>query len=131
MIHEGQSLSLCLKAGDDLPGVHAQLDNLERDATLDRLFLLGHIDHTHSTLADFLEQLVTANPVAGLLHRQDMDRNRILRSQVQPQVHQTTGAKPLRGVGGQFCPAFLACAFCWHGRVAGVLTPFRPKQTGK
>ena len=32
MVHHRQRLALRLEPGDDLPGVHAQLDDLERDA---------------------------------------------------------------------------------------------------
>ena len=45
--------------------VHAQLDDLERDAAAHRFLLLGHVDHAAAAFADFLQQLVTANAVAG------------------------------------------------------------------
>ena len=47
-------------------GVHAQLDDLERDAAANRLLLFGHIDHAAAAFADLLEQLVAADAVAGL-----------------------------------------------------------------
>ena len=62
MVHHGQRLALGLEAGDDLPGVHAEPDDLEGDAPADRLLLLGHVDHTAAALADLLEQLVAADP---------------------------------------------------------------------
>ena len=67
MVHERQRLALGLEPGDDLLGVHAQLDDLEGDPAADGLLLLGQIDHPAAALADLLEQLVAANLVAGFL----------------------------------------------------------------
>ena len=67
MVHQRQRLPLGLEPGDDLLGVHAQLDDLERDPAADRLLLLGHVDHAAAAFADLLQQLVAADPVAGLL----------------------------------------------------------------
>jgi hypothetical protein len=61
VVHQRQSLSLGLEAGDYLPAVHARLDDLERDLALDRAGLLRHEDHAHAALADLLEQLVGAD----------------------------------------------------------------------
>jgi hypothetical protein len=69
MVHEGQGLALGLKTRDDLPGVHAQLDDLEGDAAMDRLLLLGHIDHSAAAFTDLLEELVAADAVSGLFDR--------------------------------------------------------------
>ena len=55
-------------------GVHAQLDDLERDATADRLFLFGHVNRAAAAFADFLQQLVGTNAVAGLLFRGEIAR---------------------------------------------------------
>ena len=52
MIHHGQRLPLGLEAGDHLLGVHAQLDDLERDAAADGFGLLGDIDHAAPAFAD-------------------------------------------------------------------------------
>ena len=68
MVHQRQRLPLGLEPGDDLLGVHAQLDDLERHPAAHRLLLLGHVDHAAAALADLLQQLVAANPVAGLSH---------------------------------------------------------------
>ena len=65
MIHQRQRLPLGLKPGDDLFGVHAQLDDLERDPAADRFLLLGHINHAAAAFANLLEQFVTADAVAG------------------------------------------------------------------
>ena len=65
MVHHRQRLALLLEAGDDLPGVHAQLDDLERDAARHRLALLGEEDEAEAALADLLEQRVAADHCAG------------------------------------------------------------------
>ena len=51
----------------DLLGIHARLDDLERDPPSNRLVLLGHVHGAHASFADLLEQLVRADPVAGPL----------------------------------------------------------------
>ena len=66
MIHHRQCLTLGFKPGDHLPRVHARLDDLQRDAPLDRLLLLGHVDDAHAAFAELLEQLVGADLGAGL-----------------------------------------------------------------
>ncbi len=71
MVHQRQRLPLGFEAGHDLLGVHAQLDDLERHAAAHRLLLLRHVNDAAAAFADLLEQLVAANPVAGLFrHRQ-------------------------------------------------------------
>ena len=65
MVHHRQRLALGFEAGDDRLGVHAQLDDLERDAAAHRFLLLGHVNHAAAAFADFLEQFVAADPVAG------------------------------------------------------------------
>ena len=74
MVHHGQGLALGLEAGDDLPGVHAQLDDLEGDTAADRFLLLGHVNHAHAAFADFLEQLVAADHRAGAFGEVVADR---------------------------------------------------------
>src|SRR5207249_3881080 len=80
--HQRQSLALGFEAGDDLFGVHAQLDDLERQAPLDRLRLLGHIDHAAAAFADLLEELVASDVVARPLAdwREDLQSMRGHRS---------------------------------------------------
>ena len=65
VVHQGQRLPLGLEAGDDLPGVHARLDQLDGDQALDRLGLLGHPDAAHAAFADLLDELVRADHRAG------------------------------------------------------------------
>ncbi len=71
VVHERQRLPFGLEAGDHLFGVHAELDDLERDPAAHRLLLLGHIDHAATALADLLAELVMADLVAGLLGHGD------------------------------------------------------------
>ncbi len=67
VVHQGQRLPLLLEARDHLPGVHAELDDLQRDAPNDRLLLLGHEHDAKAPFADLLQQLVGADPRAGAL----------------------------------------------------------------
>ena len=61
MVHHRERLPLGLEPGDDLPAVHAQLDDLEGDAAFDRLALLGHPDFAEAAFADLFQQLVAAD----------------------------------------------------------------------
>src|SRR4051812_20867561 len=61
MIHHGEGLALGLESGNDLPAVHAQLDNFQGHAALDRLALLRHPYFTKAAFAELLEQFVAAN----------------------------------------------------------------------
>ena len=85
MVHQRQRLPLGFEAGDDLPGVHAQLDDLERDAAPHRLLLLGHVDHAAAAFADLLQQLVAADLVARLL-RHLPEKSRSPRPDTRPGV---------------------------------------------
>ena len=60
MIHHRQRLALGFEPGGDLLRVHAQLDDLERDAAAHRFGLLSDIHDAAAAFADVLEQLVTA-----------------------------------------------------------------------
>ena len=64
MIHHRQRLALRLEARDDLLGVHAKLDDFERDTPPHRLALLGDIHHAATAFADFFHQLVAAERLA-------------------------------------------------------------------
>ena len=55
MVHHRQGLPLGLEPGDDLAGVHAQLDDLQGDPPADGLLLLGQVDNPHSALAEDFE----------------------------------------------------------------------------
>jgi hypothetical protein len=54
VIHHCQGLTLDLKAGNDLLGIHTLLDDLQGDFAMDGLLLLGHVDDGHPTLSDLL-----------------------------------------------------------------------------
>ena len=64
MVHHGQRLPLGLEPRDDLLGVHAQLDDLERHAPAHRFSLLRHIHHAATTFAHALQQLVAPQSLA-------------------------------------------------------------------
>jgi hypothetical protein len=68
MIHQRQRLTLGVEAGYDLLGVHAQLDHFQGDFAADGLFLFRHVNHTATTFANLLEQLVSANAPTDLLN---------------------------------------------------------------
>ncbi len=61
VIHHGQRLPLRFEAGDHLPGVHAQFDDLQGHPAFDGLLLLRHVNHPKATLAHFLQQLVAVD----------------------------------------------------------------------
>lgn len=67
MVHEGEGQAFGLEAGDDLLGVHAELQDLERNAPLDGLFLLGEVDDAEAALADALQEVELAEAIAGVL----------------------------------------------------------------
>lgn len=67
MIHHSQRLPLLLEARDDLPGAYEELDDLQGDAALHRLLLLGEEHDPEPTFADLLQEAVGADPVAGTL----------------------------------------------------------------
>ena len=69
MIHQRQRLALGLEAGDDLPRVHAELDDLERDAPPHRPRLLGHEHGAEAAFADLLEQAVGTDLRPGHVDR--------------------------------------------------------------
>ena len=56
MLHEGKGLGFGLETGDDLGGIHAELNELESDTATERTSLLGEINDPHATAAEFLEQ---------------------------------------------------------------------------
>jgi hypothetical protein len=60
-------LALGLEPRHDLLGVHAQLDDLERDTAPHWLLLFRHPDRAEGSLADWLEEFVTTDVIAGLL----------------------------------------------------------------
>jgi hypothetical protein len=71
VVHQCQRLALRLKSGYDALGVHAQLDDLERNAPTNRLFLFRHVDNPAAAFTNLLEQFVTADPITGFRCRLD------------------------------------------------------------
>ena len=67
VVHQGQGLALGLEPGDDLGGVHARLDDLQRDRAADGRLLLGEEDDAHAALADLAEERVRADAGARAL----------------------------------------------------------------
>ena len=65
MVHQGKRLAFGLESGDDLPRVHAELDDFERHAAADWLFLLRHVNDSATTFADFLKQFVAPDAIAS------------------------------------------------------------------
>src|SRR5262245_16387892 len=61
MIHQRQRLALGFEARDNLPGVHPELDDLQRDSAPDRLLLLGEINSAKASFTDDLKQFVWAD----------------------------------------------------------------------
>ena len=74
MVHHRERLAFGLEAGDDAPGVHPELDDLEGDPSSHRLLLLGHVDDAAPSLADFLQQLVAADPLPHGVGRREHRR---------------------------------------------------------
>ena len=65
MVHHRQGLPFGFEPGDDLPGVHARLDDLQGHAPPDRLRLLGQVDDAKPPLANLLQQLIGSDDRAG------------------------------------------------------------------
>jgi len=65
VVHHRQGLALGLEAGDDLPGIHPRLDDLERHFAAHRPGLLGDVDDAHAPLADLFQQRVRADDRPG------------------------------------------------------------------
>src|SRR5262245_48741204 len=66
MIHQGQRLPLRLKACNHTLRVHPRLNDLEGDATADRLLLFGDENDPASSLSNFVQKFVPADPVSRL-----------------------------------------------------------------
>jgi hypothetical protein len=58
VVHQGQGLPLGLEAGQHLAGIHAGLDNFQRDLAADRFFLFGDVNVAHAALAQQLSKLI-------------------------------------------------------------------------
>ena len=65
VVHQRQRLPLRFEAGDDVLGIHPQLDDLEGDAAADGFLLFGHVNDATSSFANFLQKLIRTNMLAG------------------------------------------------------------------
>ena len=77
MIHHREGLTFRFETRDDLARVHAGFDYLERHVTAHGDFLLSEVNDAAATIADFAEDRVTADLVAGFffgLGRRPLDR---------------------------------------------------------
>ncbi len=67
MIHQGQGVPLSVEPLDDLLGVHAGFDDLQRHLAANRLLLHGPVNHTHPAFTDLIVELVGTDVGADLL----------------------------------------------------------------
>ncbi len=74
VVHQRQRLPLLFKALEHGPGVHARLDELEGDRTLDRFGLLGDPDLSHAAFADLLRERVAAGDDGAARRRRRVSR---------------------------------------------------------
>src|SRR5690349_11083513 len=89
MIHQRQRLAFSLEACYDALGVHAELDNFERDPAAHGRLLLSHVNDAATAFADLLEDFVPANRVSGFLGgRQSKSQGRVRHRWL---THETTG----------------------------------------
>src|SRR5436309_7087055 len=58
MIHEGEGLALVLEARDDLPCVHAELNDFEGDLAPDGGELLSQVNDATAAFAEFLDEQI-------------------------------------------------------------------------
>jgi len=112
MLHHRQRLALSFEAGDDLPGVHAQLDDFERNAAANRFFLFRHIDDAAPAFADLLEEFVVADAVAGFFYDGSHVPGGSGVGHFKPESHQALRAGP---IGGQRRAALRTNSGLWHG----------------
>jgi hypothetical protein len=68
MVHDGQGLAFRLQAGQDLLGVHAQLDDLQGHPAVHGLGLLRQPYLAHPSLPQEFQELVWPN-VVGMVWR--------------------------------------------------------------
>jgi hypothetical protein len=69
VIHPRQSLSLGLEAREELPGLHAPLEELEGDPAPERFDLLGEPHLAETSLADLVQEAIGSDPVRFLRRR--------------------------------------------------------------
>jgi hypothetical protein len=63
VVHEGQRLAVGLEAGDDLAGVHAGLDQFQRNGAAEWLLLPGKVDNSHAAFAQHPDGGIRTEPL--------------------------------------------------------------------
>jgi hypothetical protein len=66
MVHHGEGLTLRFEARDDGLCVHAQPDDFKGDTAAHGFLLFGHVNNAAAAFADFLQEFVSSDAVAGL-----------------------------------------------------------------
>ena len=66
MVHHGEGLAVGFEASDNGPGVHTQPDDFQGNTAAHGFLLLGHVDNAAAAFADFLQQFVSPDAIAGL-----------------------------------------------------------------
>ena len=134
MLQAGHRLRLGLKTLHELVARKLpEQQHLHRDDAV-QAHLPCPINDAHPAARDFLQQFVIAKLATAFTfgsRRLGFNLGSRRGSQANPHADETTWTQPLRRVGGKLRPTFLACAFCGHDRLVGVLSPFRPKSIGK
>jgi hypothetical protein len=69
VVHHRQRLALLLEAGDDGLAVHAELDELQRHASLHRLQLLRAVDRAHAAFSEAVVDPVRSDLVRARVRR--------------------------------------------------------------
>ena len=87
------------KRGQDAPGVHAGLDELQGHLAADRIGLLGHPNRPHPPFANLFQQLVAAGDHDAGRRRRDK-RARLLQAAWNRPVQQVSG--PVVGAQQRF-----------------------------
>ena len=70
--HDREGLAFGLEAGDDLRGVHARLDDLQRHLAADGTRLFGEPDFAHAARANALKKTVRADDRFGVRHHRGL-----------------------------------------------------------
>jgi hypothetical protein len=64
VFQQGQSLPFGLKASNYLLGIHARLDDFQRDPAFDWSLLFGKVNYTAATFSQYAEEFVSTNLTA-------------------------------------------------------------------
>jgi hypothetical protein len=61
MRHQRECLAFGLEARQYLLRVHSKLDDLQGNASLDRLLLFGEVHHSHAAFAEHLQKAIRSD----------------------------------------------------------------------